>query len=434
MSGLPASLRSLRNRNYRLFVMGQSLSLIGTWTQMTALNWLVYRLTGQAAMLGLMTFCSLIPMFVLAPVGGLLADRVPGSRILVVTQGVAMVLALVLALLTLTHQARLWHLFTCALLLGASNAFDSPARQVFVGKAVPRADLMNAVALNSSMMTTASIAGPALAGILVASIGEGWCFLLNGASYVPVLAGLLAMRFPPEARAAIPSRPPSQLGRLLEGFAMVRRTPPIRSLLLLLGLSILLGIPHSVLMPLFADQVFHGTSRTLGLLMSATGAGALAGAVTLACRPHAGGLGRGVAAASVGFGLALAGFAFSRSLLCAIPLLMLAGFAFMVQIAATNTLIQMMVPGPFRGRVMAIYAMLFGAMTPLGGLASGLLAHRLGAPLTVALGGAGCVACGCVFILNYGAWRDGARGMLLAAGSPDNEKEAPLRNGGFLRP
>ena len=408
----PDALRSLRHRNYRLFCSGQMVSLIGTWLQMVALSWLVYRLTGQAAMLGLMSFCNLIPVFILAPVGGLVADRVPSRRLLLTTQTLAMVFALSLALLTLTHQVRIWHLFLSSLLLGTTNAFDNPARQVFVARVVPRADLMNGVALNSSMVTGARIAGPALAGVLVAAVGEGWCFLLNGLSYVAVIAGLLAMRFPPWQP---PEGHQSHAERLLEGFRMVRRTVPIRSLLVLLGLLSLLGTPYGVLMPIFAE-VFHGSARTFGLLSATAGAGALAGALTLACRPHFNGLGRWIAATSLGLGLSLAGFAWSRSLWLSIPLILAVGYTYMVEMAATNTLIQMMVPDAYRGRVMSIYAMMFLGMAPVGGLLAGLLAHRLGAPLTVGLGGAGCLVCGCAFALHYRSWLEGARAMLGAAG------------------
>jgi MFS family permease len=415
MIALPDSLRSLRHRNYRLFCSGQIVSLIGTWMQMVALSWLVYRLTGKAAMLGLMSFCNLIPVFILAPVGGLVADRVPSRRLLLTTQTVAMTLALVLALLTLSHQVRIWHLFISALLLGVTNAFDNPGRQVFVARVVPRPDLMNAVALNSSMVTGARIAGPALAGVLVAVVGEGWCFFLNAVSYLAVIAGLLAMTFPPR-EAPVATEPQSHARRLAEGFAMVRRTLPIRSLLLLLGLLSLLGTPYGVLMPIFAAQVFHGSSRTFGLLMGTSGAGALAGALTLACRPHFHGLGRWIAATSLLLGLSLIAFAWSRSLWLSIPLMLAVGYTYMVEMAATNTLIQMMVPDAFRGRVMSIYTMMFLGMAPVGGLLAGLLAHRLGAPLTVALGGAGCVICGCAFTLHYRNWRAGARELLQAAG------------------
>jgi MFS family permease len=414
MIPLPDAFRSLKHRNYRLFCSGQLVSLIGTWMQMVALSWLVYRLTGKAAMLGLMSFCNMIPVFVLAPLGGLVADRVPLRRLLLTTQIVAMSLALILAFLTLTHHIRLWHLFVSGILLGITNAFDNPARQVLVSETVPRVDLMNGIALNSSMVTGARIAGPALAGVLVALVGEGWCFFLNGASYLAVIWGLLLMSLPPRPARSLEGAQ-SEVGRLLEGFALVRRTLPIRSLLLLLGMLSLLGTPYSVLMPIFASQVFHGGSRTFGLLMGTSGAGALAGALTLASRPHFHGLGRWVAATSVGFGLALIAFACSRWLYLSIPLLLLAGFAYMVEMAATNTLIQMMVPNAFRGRVMALYAMMFLGMAPLGGLLAGLLAHRLGAPLTVALGGCGCVVCGCAFTWHYPRWREGARVLLREA-------------------
>jgi MFS family permease len=411
MATFPESLRSLRNRNFRLFCSGQMVSLIGTWMQMVALNWLVYRLSGQATMLGLMTFCNLIPVFLLAPLGGLVADRVPLRRLLLTTQCVAMVLALLLALLTFSGRVRMVHLFVSALLLGTTNAFDNPARQVFVGQTVPRADLMNGIALNSSMVTGARFIGPALAGVLVAALGEGWCFFLNAVSYLAVIAGLLAMQLPAREPRKDGAQE-SELRRLLEGFALVRRTLPIRSLLMLLGLLSMLGAPYMVLLPIYADQVFHGGARTFGLLSAMSGAGALAGALTLAFRPDTRGLGRWVAATALGFGLALIAFAWSRSLWVAVPMMLLTGYAYMVEMAATNTLIQMMVPDAFRGRVMSIYTMMFLGMAPLGGLLAGGLAHRLGAPFTVALGGFGSLAAAGVFILHYGRWRAGARALL----------------------
>jgi MFS family permease len=415
MPVFPDALRSLRHRNYRLFCSGQAISLVGTWMQYVALSWLVYRLTGKAAMLGLMSFCNLIPVFLLAPVGGLVADRVPSRRLLLTTQTASMVLALVLALLTLTGAVRIWHLFVCGLLLGTCNAFDNPGRQVFAARAVPRADLMNAVALNSSMVTGARIVGPALAGILVAAIGEGWCFFCNGVSYLAVIAGFLAMRFPPRDPAPAAGPGQSQVRRLLEGVALVRHTLPIRDLLLLLGMVSLLGTPHQILLPIFAAEVFHGTSRTFGLLSALSGAGALAGALTLAIRPDHHGLGRWIATTALGFGAALMAFAGSRWLPLSGLLLMLGGFCYMVELAATNTMIQMMVPDAFRGRVMSLHAMMFLGMSPLGGLLAGLVAHRLGAPATVALGGLGCAACGAAFTLRYRSWREGARVLVRAA-------------------
>ena len=420
MPALTDAFRSLRHRNFRLFCSGQVISLIGTWMQMVALSWLVYRLTGKATMLGLMSFCNLIPVFLLAPVGGLVADRVPSRRLLLTTQVFAMVMALALALLTLTGMVRMWHLFVSALLLGTANAFDNPGRQVFAAQAVPRADLMNAVALNSSMVTGARIAGPALAGVLVAAIGEGWCFFLNAASYVAVIASLLAMRFP--AAPPKPAEVGSQARRLLEGLAMVRRTVPIRSLLLLVGMISLLGTPHQVLLPIFAAEVFHGGSRTFGLLSAVSGVGALAGAMTLAMRPSHHGLGRWIAGMALAFGVAVVLFAASRMVALSALLLMVGGFCWMVQLSATNTLIQMMVPDAYRGRVMSLHAMMFLGMSPLGGLLAGMAAHRLGAPLTVALGGLGCAACAGAFILHYRPWREGARELMRAR---EAEQRAP---------
>src|SRR2546428_138670 len=307
----PSALRALRPRNYRLFFGGQLISLTGTWMQQIAQSWLVYRLTRSSALLGLVSFAGQIPVFILAALGGAAADRVNRHRIIVWTQTLSMTLAFVLAALTLTGAVRVWHLFVLAALLGVVNAFDIPARQAFMADMVAREDLMNAIALNSSMVNGARIVGPAIAGAVVAWVGEGWCFFLNGVSYVAVIAGLLMMRRP-HARHAVRSGR-SAIGDIADGFRFVGRTAPVLTLLLLLGVVSLTAMPYAVLMPVFADQILHGGAAGLGLLTGASGVRALGGALSLAMRRGLRGLGTWVAVSTFGFGVALLLFAWSRS-------------------------------------------------------------------------------------------------------------------------
>ena len=393
-SGRIPALRALASRNYRLFFAGQLVSLIGTWMQSVAQSWLVYRLSGSPVLLGLVSFAGQIPVFLLAPVGGSLADCRDRHRIIVTTQSASMALAMILAGLTLGGQVQIGHVFVLATLLGVVNAFDIPARQAFLVDMVGRDDLISAIALNSSMFNGARIVGPAMAGVLVAAVGEGWCFFANGLSYLAVLAGLLAMRL--EVRPRSP-RAGSPLAHVVEGFGFVARTAPIRDLLGLLGLISLMGTPYAVLMPIFADQILHGGAKELGLLMGASGLGALLGALVLASRRGVRGLGRWVSRAAAGFGVSLIAFSLSRRFWLSEALLVPVGFSMMVEMAASNTLIQAMVPDRLRGRVMAVYSMMFMGMAPFGALLAGALAQRVGAPWTVASGGAACIAGALVF-------------------------------------
>jgi MFS family permease len=421
-SKLPAALRALRHRNYQLFFFGQLVSLTGTWMQSVAQSWLIYRMTGSAVLLGLVGFASQIPVFLLAPVGGAVADRYRRHRILVTTQTVAMILAFSLAGFTLSGRIEEWHIFAFAALLGINNAFDIPARQAFVADMVGREDLLNAIALNSSMVNGARVVGPAVAGILVAAVGEGWCFFANAVSYVAVIAGLLMMKLTFARRE--PSRV-SALASIVEGFRFVTRTSPVRALLLLLGLISLMGMPYAVLMPIFADQILHGGASGLGLLMGASGAGALAGALSLAARNGLRGLGRWVALSSAGFGASVILFSTSRSFWLSAALLLPVGFSMMIEMASSNTLIQAMVPDALRGRVMAVYSMMFMGMAPIGALLAGALAQRLGAPATVALGGSVCIIGSLVFGLRLPALRAEAREIIvalqMAGGDPPEE-------------
>ncbi|MGE5925951.1 MAG: MFS transporter [Gemmatimonadota bacterium] len=418
-------LRALNHRNYRLFISGQLISLIGTWMQSVAQSWLVYRLTGSPVLLGAVGFAGQIPVFLLAPVGGLVADRHDRRRILLVTQTVSMVLALALGGLTLSSHIEVWHVAAIAALLGVVNGFDIPTRQAFVTELVARQDLVNAIALNSSMFNGARIVGPAIAGIVVAAVGEGWCFLANGISYVAVLGGLVAIRRP------IPRREPrsgSAFAEAAEGFRFAAGTGPVRALLLLLGLVSLTGMPYAVLMPVMAAGVLGVGASGLGTLMGASGAGALTGALLLARRGSVRGLGRWVALAAGGFGVSLILFSLSRWFWLSVVLLLPVGFAMMIQMSSSNTLIQSMVPDRLRGRVMAVYSMMFMGMAPFGALLAGLLAERFGAPATIALGGTCSIAGALAFRRKLPLLGPEARRLIIAqeaaAGDPPQERSA----------
>ncbi len=386
--------RALKHKNYRLFFIGQIISLSGTWMQSVAQSWLVYRLTGSVTLLGLIGFAGQIPVFLLAPIGGAVADKYNRRRILIATQSISMMSAFVFATLTLTGNIQVWHLFVVASITGIANAFDIPTRQAFVVDMVGKEDLVNAIALNSSMFNGARIVGPAIAGILVSTVGEGWCFLLNAISYIAVIIGLLMMTLKPKETAASAD---SAVTKIVEGFRYVGMTTPIRALLLLLGLVSLMGMPYAVLMPIFADQILHGGARGLGMLMGGAGLGALVGALALASRNGIRGLGKWVAFASGAFGVSLILFSLSHTFWLSLILIVPVGFSLMVQMASSNTLIQAMVPDELRGRVMAVYSMMFMGMAPIGALLAGVLAGRIGAPETVALGGAVCIVGAVVF-------------------------------------
>jgi len=409
-SRLPATLRSLKHRNFQLFFSGQLISLIGTWMQSIAQSWLVYRLTGSSLLLGSVGFASQLPVFLIAPLGGIVADRHNRHRVVIATQIASMILAAILAALTLTGTVKIWHIFVLAALLGVVNAFDIPARQSFLVDMVGKEDLMNAIALNSSMFNGARIIGPAIAGILVAKIGEGWCFFVNAVSYIAVIIGLLLMRVQPRAHSASGS----PLTHIIEGFRFARQTAPIRALLLLLGLVSLVAMPYTVLMPVFADKIVHGGARGLGILMGATGIGALLGALTLATRSGVSGLGRWVALSCGGAGVFLVLFSLSHSFSLSTALLLPVGFCIMLQMSSSNTLLQVMVPDRLRGRIMAIYTMMFMGMAPFGSLFAGALAEHLGAPLTVRIGALACIGGALLFGIHLPKVRVEARRLIVA--------------------
>ncbi len=398
MSRMPESLRSLGFRNFRLFFMGQLVSLIGTWMQSVALSWLVYRLTGKAALLGLVAFASQIPIFLLGSFGGVLADRVDPRRLLILTQALQMAQAFVLAALTLTGWIRPWQILALATGLGVINAFDLPGRQVLVARTVDREHLPNAIALNSSIFHGSRVLGPAVAGLLVAAIGEGWCFLANGVSFLAVIAGLAMMDLPPWVSR---DDHPPVLTHIAEGLRFVAANRRVGLLLLLLGVVCLMAMPYTVLMPIFADSILKGGARGLGLLMGASGLGAVLGAAALAGRKGHAGLERTAWVGAAAVGIVLTAFAFSRVFWLSMVLMVPAGMAMVSHMTSNNTLVQMLIPDAMRGRVMAFHAMTFTVAMPIGALVMGLLAHRLGAPLTVALGGLGCVAGALAFAAAY---------------------------------
>jgi MFS family permease len=382
--------RALAHRNYRLFFAGQGTSLVGTWITRVATSWLVYRLTGSAAMLGMVGFAGQIPTFLLAPFAGVWVDRWGRYRVLVVTQVLSMIQSFALAGLAFSGTISVRSILLLSAFQGVVNAFDTPARQAFVVEMVDdRADLPNAIALNSSMVNGARLVGPSVAGVLIAVSNEGWCFLIDGISYAAVIASLLMMRL----RGGERRRPAADaLGELRDGVRYAFGFAPIRSVLLLLALVSLAGMPYTVLMPVMAAGVLHGGPHTLGFLMGATGVGALLGAVYLASRRSVLGLGRVIPAAAALFGLGLVAFSRSRSVPLSLALMVVTGVGFMAHLASCNTVIQTLVREEMRGRVMAFYTMAFMGTAPFGSLLAGSLAARIGAPDTILIGGCACLA------------------------------------------
>ena len=412
--------RALRHRNFKLFFSGQIISLVGTWMQTVAQSWLIYRLTGSGTLLGWLGFVGQFPIFLFSPIAGLAADRWPRRRVVIATQTISMLLAFILAALTLSGhigpqrvKESTFEIIGLATLLGIVNAFDVPARQSFLIEMVGREDLLNAIALNSSMFNGARVAGPAIAGALVVLVGEGWCFLLNGLSYLAVIAGLLMMRI-------VKSKPlhdgAAPLDKLREGFRFARHTKPIRALLSLVALVSFMALPFVVLMPIFAVKILHGGASAYGTLMGAVGVGAMFGALVLAMRQQLRGLGNVVAFAATGLGISLMLFSASRWYWISFAILIVTGFSMMMQFTATNTLIQAMVPDQLRGRVMSMYAMMFLGMTPIGSLFAGALADHLGAPIIVAVGGLASCLGGLFFARKWPALRGPVRDLVAAQG------------------
>ncbi len=405
---LRTTFRALQHRNFQLFFGGQLISLVGTWMQSTALSWLVYRLTGSSLLLGTVAFCTQFPIFIFAPLGGMLADRLDRRRVVIAMQTSSMLLAFLLAWLTISGRISVLQIIVLSVMFGIVNAFDLPARQSFLSDMVGREDLMNAIALNSSMFNGARMIGPPIAAIFIPLIGEGWCFFANGASYIAVIIGLLLMKVHCPRR----SGDVSPLESLIEGFRFVNRAAPIRALLLLLGLVSLVCMPYTVLMPIFAAKILHGGPKALGTLMGATGVGAMFGALTLASRKGVRGLGKWVAFAAGGLGVFLIAFSLSRTLWLSTLLLLPVGYCMMLEMSSSNTLIQSMTPDALRGRVMAVYSMMFMGMAPFGAFFGGAVAHRLGAPIAVAIGGSASIVGAVVFARYLPLIRDEARELI----------------------
>ncbi|HNC73622.1 MAG TPA: MFS transporter [Elusimicrobiota bacterium] len=381
--------RTLRYRNYRLFFAGQLVSLIGTWMTNTATVWLVYRLSGSALMLGLVGFSSQIPAAVLSPLAGIYIDQWNKHRVLVATQVLSMLQSFALAALALSGKITVGWLIGLNALQGVINAFEMPCRQSFVISLVEeKENLGNAIALNSSMFNAARLLGPSIAGIVIAWIGEGWCFFADGVSFLAVLASLLAMRLAPRPAG---QRSTTALAEFREGWRYTFGSPPLRAIITLLALTSLVGVPYTVLVPIFAGKLLGGGPHTLGFLMAAAGAGALLAALWLAARRSVLGLTRVVPWATATFGGGLILFSLSRWLPLSLLLMMVAGFGFMTQMAASNTVLQTIVEDDKRGRVMSLFVFAFLGTAPLGSLLAGGLADRLGAPWTLRLGGLGCV-------------------------------------------
>jgi MFS family permease len=384
-SGISHAWRALRHRNFRLFFSGQSISLIGTWMTRIATSWLVYRLTGSALLLGLVGFMGQIPTFLLAPFAGVWVDRLDRRRVLLWTQALAAAQSLMLAGLTLSKRVTIGEILVLSAFQGLINAFDMPGRQAFLVQMVEdRKDLGNAIAINSSMVNLARLVGPSLAGLIIAAFGEGYCFVIDGVSYFAVIASLALMHIKPltTARAAT-----SMLAQLKEGWAYVSGFAPVRTILLLFALVSLMGMPFVVLMPIFASQVLHGGPHTFGVLMGASGVGALVSALSLAVRKTVLGLGRMIPIAAASFGVGLILFGLSRVMWFSMLMMLLVGFGMMQGMAASNTIVQTLVPEDRRGRVMSYYTMAFVGMAPFGSLLAGSLAHWLGAPRTVMITG-----------------------------------------------
>ena len=396
------AVRALRHRNYRLFFAGQSLSLIGTWMTLVATSWLVYRLTDSALLLGLVGFCGQIPTFILTPFAGVWVDRLDRRRVLKATQFCSMLQSFTLAALALSGLVNIWHIIVLTMFQGVVNAFDMPARQTFVIEMIQdRADLPNAIALNSSVLNGSRLIGPSIAGLIIAAAGEGYCYLIDGFSYLAVIGSLLLMDTQPSAR-----RTHENIWlELREGWSYIVEFVPIRTILTLVAVLSFAGAPYSVLLPVFASAILHGGAHTLGFLSAAAGVGAFISAIILALRRTIVGLGKRIAVTSFTFGAGLIAFAMSNTLWLSLLMLFVIGFSMFQAYAAANTIMQTIVDEKKRGRVMSFYTLAVIGMAPFGSLVAGTAADRIGAPMTVALGGTLILLCGAWFSTRLGEIR-----------------------------
>jgi len=389
-SKLKTIFRSLQYRNYRLFFGGQSISLIGTWMQRIAMPWLVYHLTGSAFLLGLVSFAGQIPTFLLAPLAGVVTDKFSRYRVLLITQVISLLQALILALLSLAGVIQIWHIVVLSIALGCVNAFDVPSRQSFVVEMVEKKEhLGNAIALNSMMFNGARLIGPSIAGLILATAGEGICFLINAVSYIFVVVSLLSMKI---QKKKIIRKSGNVLNDMKEGFRYTFGFAPIKHLLILLGIVSLMGSSYQVLMPVFAKEILHGNSSTFGFLMGAAGVGALAGAIFLASRETLIKLGRIIPAASAMFGAGLVVLSFTKYFSVSLLLMIIIGLGLMLQTASSNTILQTITDDDKRGRVMSFYTIAIMGTAPFGSLLAGSLAKVTGTPHTILIGGICCIA------------------------------------------
>ncbi|MBN1405672.1 MAG: MFS transporter [Candidatus Omnitrophica bacterium] len=387
-TGLKFILRALHYKNYRLFFFGQGVSLTGSWIQMIAMGWLVYRMTNSAFLLGAVAFMSQIPVFIFSPFAGVLADRLNRKSILIITQALAMIEAFTLAVLVFLGIVQVWHIIVLSIFIGMVNAFDAPVRQVFVSDMVDnRKDLANAIALNSFLFNGARLVGSSLAGIIIAVAGEGTCFFINGVSFLAVIWALVAMK---TNQVKLKSKK-HILYDLKDGLVYAFNFLPIRHILLLVSLISVMGMSYVVLMPIFAKDILRGGPDTLALLMGSTGLGALAGAVFLASRKTAEGLEKIIPIAASIFGFGLIVFSFSGVLWLSVVSMLAVGFGMMIQIASSNTLLQHLSHDDKRGRVISLYVIAFLGMAPFGSLLAGTLAANIGAPSALLISGFSCI-------------------------------------------
>ena len=381
---LSRTFASLRHRNYRLFFVGQLVSLIGTWMQNVSQAWLVYELTNSPFKLGVVAFCAGVPVLIFSLWAGVVADRLPKRRLLLLTQTVMMTLAFILAADVFLGTVLWWHIAVLAFLLGAANAFDGPTRQAFVVEMVGRNELMNAIALNSAMFNTARIVGPALAGIVLAAVGASWCFVLNGVSFLAVIAGLFLMDVKPYVGATATESP---LKQIQEGLSYIWHHPTVRPLITLVAVSNMFALGYMALLPAFAQDVLHAGKVGYGFMSTAIGVGALAGALVLASLGDYQRKGLVLTAGNLLFPAMVIALSLSRSYHITLGFLVVAGFGFMIQNATANTLVQTTVPDALRGRVMSVYMMVFLGFFPIGSLIAGAIAERFGVPIGAAFGG-----------------------------------------------
>jgi MFS family permease len=408
------ALRAFRHRSFRVFYLGQGISILGTWMQQVATAWLVYRLSGSAFMLGLASGAQQLPMLFLSPLAGVWADRLDRRKVLLVVQTLAAGQAFLLAALTFTGAVQVWHLIAVALFLGAVNAFETPTRQAFLLEMVEtKADLPNAIALQSMLFNAARFVGPTIAGVLLAFAGEAWCFLVNGVSFLAVLAAYLLIRVPARARGAGSS---AWWAELQGGFRYAFGSIAMRRLILLLGALSFFTAPWQSLMPIYAAETFAGDSRTLGLLIGAVGAGALAATGFLAVRPTVRGLGTVIAGCSVTAALALTGFALSPWLGPSVALLAVFGFGLIASVASCNTILQTIADEDKRGRIISIYVMTFLGIAPIGNFIAGAVAERVGAHWTLFGWGVGLVLAAGWFAASLESWRKAVRPIYLKQG------------------